>query len=327
MGKAVGGIGNMDENLMDFVFDFIRPHYSQWWRKYHTISHIEKMIEYVSNRLGEVSTELMIAIAFHDIVYKPGDVDNEKESCKVFNEFYQTHLLKSSISLSRVQELILSTRDHILSPNDMELNSMIKADMSILGESLNELLEYESGIFYEYQKYSIEVYRENRVKFLDNMVEQGWGNAERIGFLREWVKQKKYRIGIYAGSFNPYHKGHEDIVIQAERCFDKVVLAQGINVNKSKPKNLSCSFREVMNYNGMITDLFAKECGQEKFLIRGLRNESDVNYEMNLRRTVWDIADIPVVYFFCKKEFEHISSGMIRSLYPYGEEYYKRYLV
>ena len=147
------------------------------------------------------------------------------------------------------------------------------------------------------------------------------------------VKQK---LGIYAGTFNPYHIGHEDVYQQACKVFDEVIIAQGINTAKKKGNNFigKPSFtkmvkeRGVLHYNHLLSSLFDPNPDIEKFLIRGLRTSFDVGYEDNLRNTLLDFnPDIKVIYFFCHKEHEHVSSSMIRSLYPFGEDAYSRYLV
>ena len=41
------------------------------------------------------------------------------------------------------------------------------------------------------------------------------------------------KVGVYAGSFNPFHRGHYDILVKAEKIFDKVIVARGINPEKT----------------------------------------------------------------------------------------------
>ena len=69
------------------------------------------------------------------------------------------------------------------------------------------------------------------------------------------IKPKK--IGVYAGSFNPYHIGHEDIYNQASKVFDEVILAQGINSSKNVPDFLDFKDnRQVWRYDSLLSNLF-----------------------------------------------------------------------
>ena len=126
------------------------------------------------------------------------------------------------------------------------------------------------------------------------------------------------KIGVYAGSFNPFHKGHYNILCKAEKIFDKVIIARGINPEKNNvlvplPKILDD--RPVLSYNGLLTDFMTSLEEENVTLIRGLRNSVDLQFEMNQYRYFQDLMpNIQMVSIFCDKEFEHISSSGIRLL-------------
>ena len=131
------------------------------------------------------------------------------------------------------------------------------------------------------------------------------------------------KIGLYAGSFNPYHLGHENIRLKATKIFDQVVVAFG----KNPEKNIHQSFPpanigKVIFYDGLLTELIERlELeGNDVTLIRGLRNSNDLQYELTQYRFLQDLKpDIKVVSIFCDKEYEHISSSGIRMLQKYGK--------
>jgi pantetheine-phosphate adenylyltransferase len=139
----------------------------------------------------------------------------------------------------------------------------------------------------------------------------------------------KTNIAIYPGSFNPFHKGHYDILLKAESIFDKVIIARGVNADKSNHKKYELpdkiKDREIKEYSGLLTD-FMDSLEYEVTVIRGLRNSTDLQYEMTQYRFLQDLKpNIKVISIFCDKEYEHISSSAIRMLELYGKE--KQYLL
>lgn len=136
-------------------------------------------------------------------------------------------------------------------------------------------------------------------------------------------------VGVYCGSFNPFHVGHLNILQKAEQIFDKVYICRGVNPDKDnkfvKMPSLKC-YNFV--YNGLLTD-FLNDLEEvnptESFtLIRGLRSSADFESEKIQYRYLQSLKpDIKVVNIICDAEFEHISSSSIRMLQQYGkgEEY------
>jgi len=124
-------------------------------------------------------------------------------------------------------------------------------------------------------------------------------------------------IGLYAGSFNPMHKGHYNILLKAERIFDRVIVGRG--ENKSKANNLlypmpKLDGRQVVEYKGLITT-FIETLPYDVTLIRGLRNSTDLQAELTFYRYLQYLKpDIKVVSIFCDSEYEHISSSGIKEL-------------
>jgi len=144
------------------------------------------------------------------------------------------------------------------------------------------------------------------------------------------------KIGIYAGSFNPFHKGHYNILLKAEEIFDKVIIARGVNPEKSAstyklPELLKK--REIIEYDGLLTECIIDIKKKYNYtlkptLIRGLRNSNDLQYEMTQYRYLQDLMpDIQLISIFCDKEYEHISSSGIRLLSKYGDDKVKNYLL
>lgn len=145
-------------------------------------------------------------------------------------------------------------------------------------------------------------------------------------------------IVLYPGSFSPFHIGHLNIVRKAEKIFGEgsVVVAIGINPDKVdydrrdkyidskeiESIRLSRSIgNEVIVYDTFLHKLVEKYelMGNKVVVIRGLRNGTDLDYEVNQLRFVTDFKkDVNVIYITCDQEFEHISSSAINKIKDFG---------
>jgi pantetheine-phosphate adenylyltransferase len=146
------------------------------------------------------------------------------------------------------------------------------------------------------------------------------------------------KIGVYAGSFNPFHLGHLDVLRQAEELFDYVIVAQGHNPEKDDvPKepfdNLKLKKDRVKHlriYRGLLTDTLKEVAGEwaaDVTLVRGLRNGADLAHEQNQVQFMKEMyPELKVVYFVCDKKYEHVSSTMLRNLRKFSEFEYQKYL-
>lgn len=134
-------------------------------------------------------------------------------------------------------------------------------------------------------------------------------------------------LAIYPGSFNPFHKGHLNILEKSESIFGKgnVLIAIGVNPDKSNSGDDLDRALEIANKTGRSVEVYKtflheliekKESeGYHVVIVRGLRNGADLDYEVNQMRFINDFKkDVNVVYITCDKEYEHISSSAIRNL-------------
>lgn len=144
----------------------------------------------------------------------------------------------------------------------------------------------------------------------------------------------KKRIGIYPGSFDPFHVGHLDIVRQAQKVFDEIIVVRAVNPDKKLPDSkLPGKFLEdmkciVMTYEGLITDMVKvwEADGHDVTLIRGLRSGADLAYEQNLVAFMRNMHPyIKVVFFLCDPKYQHISSSALRGIKQFSEEEYRKY--
>jgi pantetheine-phosphate adenylyltransferase len=237
-------------NLLD---RYDEPH-----RFYHNWDHIASMFEQCDgkiliNLIPSEELVLILSILFHDIVYDPKANDNEEQSVKLFKKHYNNKLGRyDSWVDSHVTLSILETKTH--KPSFLESETLSDLDLSILYSSMPELLAYEEKIFKEFQFVDWSIYKEKRCEILEKF-------ADDLGILElhrltEAIKMRKPNIGIYAGSFNPFHIGHLNILKKAEAIFDKVIVAQGVNPDKGNsefnPPNLP---NQIIQYQGLLTDM------------------------------------------------------------------------
>lgn len=135
----------------------------------------------------------------------------------------------------------------------------------------------------------------------------------------------------YFGSFDPFHNGHLDIIKKASKVFDEVFIVIGFNSNKKRKydhdnmKNVISEVLRTHSLNNCHVDvcfgLAIHYCEEHdiSFMIRGLRNNMDYNYEENIALVNKQInPHIETVYFRADKN--SISSSVIREFFFYNED-------
>jgi pantetheine-phosphate adenylyltransferase len=293
------------------LFDKILDKYDESHRHYHNFEHIFRLFElYFEKYNANINNDICDAIVFHDIIYDPFSSTNEFDSA----EFYKANIDNFN---QDVYDAILSTKDH--KPVNSISEILIKLDLhDLLYGDMRTLIENEYKIFKEYQFVDLKIYNEERCRILRNL-----GNTKNIEFLTGYIENRKVNIGVYAGSFNPFHKGHENILKKAECIFDKVIIAKGKNTAKNTniydlPDALK--YHQKIEFDGLLTDMI-NDLQYDVTLVRGLRNSTDLQYEQNQYHFLKDMKpNIKIVNIFCDKEYEHISSSAIRSLEPFGKD-------
>ena len=137
------------------------------------------------------------------------------------------------------------------------------------------------------------------------------------------------RIALFAGSFDPFTRGHEAVVEEALRLFDKVVIGVGENVSKrgllsieDRCRLIEDIYREedrvsVARYSTLTGD-FAREVGATA-LVRGVRNSVDFEFERTIEATNRQLfPELTTLLLVTPAEYMHISSSMVRELLAFG---------
>ncbi len=139
------------------------------------------------------------------------------------------------------------------------------------------------------------------------------------------------KIAVFPGSFDPITVGHVDLVRRALPLFDKIIVAVGINSTKKYLFPLEQRMewlRQVFaKYPQVSVDSFenltAHYCQRigARYLLRGLRNASDFDYEKTISQLNHIVGDgIETVFLISQPEFSHISSTIVREIIVGGAD-------
>ncbi len=139
----------------------------------------------------------------------------------------------------------------------------------------------------------------------------------------------KKKIALFAGSFDPYTNGHHDIVMRGSELFDKIIICIGHNANKQRYFDVEFMMKKVseiykgnanisvIKYN-ILTAHLANE-HNANFLLRGLRNTTDFEYENSISQVNRNLKDsLETVFLITSPRYAYISSSIIREVHKYG---------
>ncbi|TYC16217.1 pantetheine-phosphate adenylyltransferase [Bizionia gelidisalsuginis] len=138
---------------------------------------------------------------------------------------------------------------------------------------------------------------------------------------------------LFPGSFDPITLGHYDIIKRAISLFDEVIVAIGINSDKKYMFSLEQrlefikeAFKDepkvkIETYKGL-TVHFCQEI-DVKFILRGLRNPADFEFEKAIAHTNRDLAAIETVFLLTAASTSYISSSIVRDVIRHHGDYTK----
>jgi pantetheine-phosphate adenylyltransferase len=133
------------------------------------------------------------------------------------------------------------------------------------------------------------------------------------------------KIGLFPGSFDPFTKGHEVVVSKALALFDEVIIAIGVNSKKTYLFDLgkriqhieslfiNSSNVRVVSYQKLTVD-FCEEIGAN-FIIRGLRDSKDFEFEKSIAHMNLEISNIETVFLLTAQKYGAINSSIVREIY------------
>jgi pantetheine-phosphate adenylyltransferase len=132
------------------------------------------------------------------------------------------------------------------------------------------------------------------------------------------------RRALFPGSFDPLTLGHFDIIKRGVHLFDEIVIAIGINAEKKymfhldeRKQFIEEAFKDqpkviITTYEGMTVD-FCKKM-KAGFILRGLRNPADFEFEKAIDHTNRKLSKIETVFLLTAANTSHISSSIVRDV-------------
>jgi len=139
------------------------------------------------------------------------------------------------------------------------------------------------------------------------------------------------RRALFPGSFDPLTLGHYDIIKRGVTLFDELVIAIGINADKTymfsleeRVKFIEEAFKDepkikVTTYQGLTVD-FCKKI-EANFILRGLRNPADFEFEKAIAHTNRKLSEIETVFLLTSSGKSYISSSIVRDVIRNGGDY------
>ncbi|MEX0362149.1 MAG: pantetheine-phosphate adenylyltransferase [Allomuricauda sp.] len=139
------------------------------------------------------------------------------------------------------------------------------------------------------------------------------------------------RRAIFPGSFDPLTLGHYDIIQRGITLFDELLIAIGINADKKymfsleeRTRFISEAFKnepkiKVVTYEGLTVD-FCKQVDAD-FILRGLRNPADFEFEKAIAHTNRQLSEIETVFLLTSSGKSYISSSIVRDVIRNGGDY------
>ena len=136
---------------------------------------------------------------------------------------------------------------------------------------------------------------------------------------------------IFPGSFDPITLGHYDIIKRSLPLFDEIIIAIGVNADKKymfpleqRIKFIEDSFENnpqisVVSYEGLTINLCKKM--KANFILRGLRNPADFEFEKAIAHTNRKLSKIETVFLLTAASTSFISSSIVRDVIRNGGDY------
>jgi predicted metal-dependent HD superfamily phosphohydrolase len=178
----------LDKWNIKIDYNILLSMWNESHRSYHAQNHLLDLIDQINKNKNRFEShkdyeKMIICALFHDCIYDPMRNDNEEKSA----EFFLSCCQDKNKDIFDIKQMILDTKTHSeTTPLSKEFNQL---DMNIVERDLNELLEWERGIKFEYSFYPKVQYKEARLKFLESLLDKYPNNIGNLLKLIDYVDQ------------------------------------------------------------------------------------------------------------------------------------------
>lgn len=329
--------GCTDEDIQFLIDKWNEPH-----RYYHNSDHLFELLDMITSRNGDtVSLHILIVAAFfHDAVYDPKRNDNEQKSAELFDAMCT---LKCEPDYRQYLQIVMNIINATKYSPSLELDNLdtlsrefLKMDLhGLMHHDLNDLMLTEEKMFKEFQFHEYSLYRLGRGQIMRSMkklIDPIAPDNHMDEYIR-YIENKRRHIGVYAGSFFPWHRGHRDILKKAERVFDKVILSFGINPDKSDREArekyahefIEKSYHQAEQFKNdevFLTNYIKKKSTSNSAdftIVKGVGRPGDLESEKMQLRYMEDMdPSISIAYFVSDRNNDYVSSSGLRSIQKLG---------
>lgn len=132
------------------------------------------------------------------------------------------------------------------------------------------------------------------------------------------------KIALFPGSFDPFTKGHESVIAKAIPLFDEIVIGIGINSSKNYFFSLENRLKHIQSIYASVPTIRIETYQKltvdfctdidAKYILRGLRDTNDFEYEKAIAQMNWNLSGIETVFFMTDPAVAPISATIVREI-------------
>ena len=159
---------DVDQDAVTEELSAIVGRYNERKRHYHNLEHVTRLLA-LCDELEISDPDIMLAVIYHDIIYRPGSLKNEEKSAAYARESLG-RLGVDPDRMSQVCEMVLATANHLIPQDDPLTQTLLDLDMSILGSPREDYQIYAEGVRKEYSWIPEFVFKKKRRRFLEKVL-------------------------------------------------------------------------------------------------------------------------------------------------------------